>query len=235
MRAAAEGCEYAFHAAAMVGDWGTREEFERLNVGGTQNALNACAQAGIRRFVHVGTEAGLLAGQPLVNANESALLRPDPPALYSSTKAKAEQAVRDANRDGGFETVVIRPRFVWGRGDPSILPSILQTIKGGQFRWSGGGRPRTSTTPVDNTVEGLVLGATKGSPGGVYFVTDGDPVVFRDFVTDLGGTQGVEPPNGELPAPGARAVAATAEAAWRALQLGSRPPITRFAVWVASL
>ena len=81
MRAGAEGCEYAFHAAAKVGDWGPREEFERLNVEGTKNALNACEQGGVRRFVHVGTEAALLAGQPLVNANESAPLRPDSPVL----------------------------------------------------------------------------------------------------------------------------------------------------------
>jgi len=234
MRAGAEGCEYAFHAAAKVEDWGQREEFERLNVGGTRNALDASREAGVRRFVHVGTEAALLAGQPLVNANEDAPLRPDSPALYSSTKAKAEQAVRDANRDGDFETVVVRPRFVWGRGDTSVLPSIIDTIKGGQFRWVGGGRHKTATTHVDNTVEGLVLGATKGRPGGVYFVTDGDPVVFRDFVSDMVRTQGVEPPNGELPAPVARAAASTVEAAWRVLPLKGRPPITRFAVWIAS-
>jgi nucleoside-diphosphate-sugar epimerase len=235
MRVGAEGCEYAFHAAAKVEDWGPREEFDRLNAQGTRNTLHACEKAGVRRFVHVGTEAALLAGQPLVNANEDAPLRPDSPAPYSSSKAKAEQAVRDANRDGAFETVVVRPRFVWGRGDQAVLPSILQTIKSGQFRWIGGGRHRTSTTHVDNTVEGLVLGATKGRPGGVYFVTDGDPVVFRDFVTDLVRTQGVEPPNGELPAPVARAAAATVETAWRILPLKSRPPVTRFAVWVASL
>jgi nucleoside-diphosphate-sugar epimerase len=234
MRAGAEGCEYAFHAAAKVGDWGTREEFERLNVQGTGNALGACAEAGVRRFVHVGTEAALLAGQPLVNVDETAPLRPDSPALYSSTKAKAEQAVRDANRDGSFETVVVRPRFVWGPEDTSVLPSIVQAVESGAFRWIGGGRQHTATTHVDNTVEGLVLGAARGKPGGVYFVTDGDPVVFRDFVTELLATQDVEPPGGELPAGAARALAATMETAWRLLPLKGRPPITRFAVWVSS-
>ena len=61
MRSGAEGCEYAFHAAAHVGDWGRREEFERDNVQGTANALAACREAGVRRFVHVGTEAALMA------------------------------------------------------------------------------------------------------------------------------------------------------------------------------
>src|SRR4051794_3387986 len=235
MRAGAEGCEYAFHAAAKVEDWGRREEFERINVEGTKNALNACEEAGVRRFVHVGTEAALLAGQPLVNANENVPLRPDSPALYPSTKAMAEQAVRDVNRDGKFETVVVRPRFVWGRGDTSVLPSIVEAIRSGAFRWVGGGRHRTATTHIDNTVEGLLLGATKGRPGGVYFVTDGDPVVFRDFVTELVRTRGVEPPDREAPAPVARALAAAMETAWRVLPLKGRPPLTRFAVWIASL
>src|SRR5438552_204885 len=111
MRAGAEGCELAFHAAATLGDWGRREDFERGNVQGTANALRACAEAGVRRFVHVGTEAALMAGSPLVQVDETAPLRPDSPALYSATKARAEQLVLAANRDG-FETVVVRPRFV---------------------------------------------------------------------------------------------------------------------------
>jgi nucleoside-diphosphate-sugar epimerase len=50
----AAGCDVAFHCAAKVDDWGTPEEFERLNVYGTQNAIDACVAAGVRRFVHTG-------------------------------------------------------------------------------------------------------------------------------------------------------------------------------------
>src|SRR3954468_10615343 len=230
MRAGAQGCDYFFHAAAKADDWGPPEEFERVNVEGTRNALAAAADAGVRRFVHVGTEAALLAGQPLVDATEAAPLRPDSPVHYSSTKARAEQAVRDASRDG-FETVVVRPRFVWGRGDTTLLPVLVDAVKSGQFRWIGGGGHRTSTTPVDNAVEGLWLGAPRGQPGGVYFVTDGEPVVFRDFVTKLLETQDVEPPDRNVPLPVARTLAAAMEAISRK----RRPPITRFAVWVSAL
>ena len=199
MRAGAEGCELAFHAAATLGDWGRREDFERGNVEGTSNALRACAEAGVARFVHVGTEAALLAGQPLVNVDETAPLRPDSPALYSATKARAEQLVIHANRDG-FETVVVRPRFVWGAGDTTLLPMMVAMARAGRFAWIGGGRHRTSTTHVDSTVEGLVLGATRGRPGNAYFVTDGEPVVFREFVSELLATQGVAAPSRSIPA-----------------------------------
>ena len=235
IRSGAEGCSYAFHAAAHVGDWGPRSDFVRDNVIGTQNALAGTKGAGVKRFVHVGTEAALLAGQPLVNADESLPLRPDSPSLYPSTKALAEQSVRQANESGEFETVVVRPRFVWGPGDTTVLPSVVAAVKSGQFRWIGGGRHRTSTTHVDNVVEGLWLGATKGAGGAAYFVTDGEPVVFRDFVTKLLATQGIEAPDGELPPPVARALAAAGEAAWRALPLPGSPPLTRMALWVSSL
>jgi nucleoside-diphosphate-sugar epimerase len=233
MRTGAEGCDVAFHAAAHLGEWGSREDFERVNVGGTRNVLAACREAGVRRFVHVGTEAALIAGEPLVNADETAPLRPDSKALYCATKAMAEQAVRDANGDG-LETVVVRPRFVWGRGDTTIMPSLVEAMQAGRFAWIGRGRHLTSTTHVENTVHGLVLGAEKGRAGGVYFVTDGEPVVFREFVTELVATQGVEAPNRNMPAAFAGAAAVASERIWRTLRLKSTPPVTRLAVWLSS-
>ncbi len=233
IRAGADRCEVAFHAAATLGDWGTRDEFELGNVIGTENVLRGCADAGVRRFVHVGTEAALMAGRPLVNVDETAPLRPDSPALYSATKARAEQAVRAANRDG-FETVVVRPRFVWGRGDTTLLPAIVELVRSGRFAWIGGGRHLTSITHVDNTVEGLIRGASRGRPGEAYFVTDGDPVVFREFLTQLLETQRVQAPTRTLPSGLAAAIATLGEAAWRHLPLPGQPPVTRLAYWVSS-
>ena len=225
-----EDCEIAFHAAAKVGDFGDPADFDRVNVQGTRNVVAACMAGGVRRLVHVGTEAALMAGQPLVNVDETAPLRPDSPVLYSSSKAKAEEIVRGAD----LETVVVRPRFVWGRGDTTLLPQIVEMVRSGRFRWVGGGRHLTATTHIDNTVEGLWLAATKAPAGGVYFVTDGEPVVFRDFLTALVGTQGVEIPDKSVPPGVASAAARAAEAVWRRLRRPGNPPLTRFAVWVSS-
>jgi nucleoside-diphosphate-sugar epimerase len=226
-----EDCELAFHSAAKVEDFGDPAEFERVNVQGTRNVVAACRAGGVRRLIHVGTEAALMAGQPLVNVDESAPLRPDSPVPYSSSKAKAEEVVRGA---ADLETVVVRPRFVWGRGDTTLLPALIELVRSGRFRWVGGGRQLTATTHVDNTVEGLWLGARRGRPGGVYFVTDGEPVVFREFLTAMLGTQGVEIPDSSVPPGVAGAAARASEGLWRLLRRPGNPPLTRFAVWVSS-
>jgi nucleoside-diphosphate-sugar epimerase len=228
----ARGAEVAFHAAAKVEDWGDIREFRRINVEGTKAVLAACRDAGVRRVVHVGTEAALLHGQPLVMADERTPLAFHSRSPYSATKAEAEAAVVAAR---GVETIVIRPRFVWGPDDTTLIPAMIELVESGRFRWIGGGRQLTSTTHLDNCVEGLVLAADRGTPGAAYFVTDGEPVVFRDFVSALLATRGVQTPDSTIPRPVAVAAARAAETAWRLLRRRDHPPLTSFAVWVASL
>jgi nucleoside-diphosphate-sugar epimerase len=228
MTTGAQGADVAFHCAAHLGEWGNPADFERVNVTGTANAVQATKEAGVPRFVHVGTEAALMHGEPLVNVDETAPLQPDSKAPYPRTKARAEQVARA----GG--AVVIRPRLVWGPGDTTILPALTHAVRSKRFAWVDGGRHRTSTAHVDNVVEGLLLGAQKGVQGEAYFVTDGEPQVFRDFITRLLGTQGVDIPDRSLPRGLASAVTVAGETAWRALPLPGQPPLTRFGFWFLS-
>ena len=108
-------------------------------------------------------------------------------------------------------------------------------VRAGRFRWVGGGRQLTATTHVDNTVEGLWLGATQAPAGGVYFVTDGEPVVFRDFVTRMLATQGVTLPDKSVPAGRGERRGGVGRAHLAAARsVPGTPPLTRFAVWVSS-
>lgn len=199
LRAGSSGADVVFHAAAHVGPGGEDGPYERVNVTGTKTLLSAARDAGVRRFVHVGTEASLMDGTPLIEVDETFPLALDSPAPYPRTKARAEAAVLAASETGVFETISIRPRFVWGAGDTSVLPNLVEAARGGKLAWIGGGTHTTSTTHIDNLVEAMLLAVTKGSPGAAYFVLDDDRVQWRDWISTLLRTQDVEPPTRSIP------------------------------------
>jgi nucleoside-diphosphate-sugar epimerase len=221
-----EGCEVVFHSAAYVKAWGPRASFFETNVRGTENVLEAARDAGVKRFIHVSSEAVLVDGTPLVNVDETRPLPEHPIGNYSATKNAAERLVRSVNSPE-FTTIAMRPRFIWGLGDNAVLPTLIQAVKSGRFRWVNGGHYKTSTCHVDNCVEGLLLAAEKGRGGEAYFLTDGEPVDFRDFITAMLKTQGVEPGKGTIPFGLAMGVATVSELLWNFLWLPGSPPVIR--------
>ncbi|RKH18360.1 NAD-dependent epimerase/dehydratase family protein [Corallococcus sp. CA047B] len=226
LRLGMEGCDTVFHSAAHVKMSGPRAEFYDVNVRGTEAVLEAARAAGVKRLVHVSTEAVLVDGGPMVRLNETHKLPQRPVGPYPSTKGEAERRVLSVNSPD-FTTVAVRPRLVWGPGDTTVLPALVAAVKAGRFRWIGGGRYLTSTCHVANAVEGLLLAAEKGRGGQAYFVTDGPPVEFRAFVTALLKTQGVDPGDKSLPTALAAMVAVTSDLVWDVLGLKSTPPLSR--------
>ena len=226
MRAGMAGAAAVVHAAAKVDLWGPREAFFRDTIEGTRNTLRAAEAAGVSRFVHVGTEAVLAGGQPIVQADETAPYPPIPNGPYPWSKGQAERDVIAANKPG-FATMSVRPRFIWGRGDTTVLPQLLTAMQSGAWAWFGGGRNLISTCHVRNVVEGILLAAERGEGGEIYFLTDGKPVEFRDFLTRMAATQGVVAPARHAPMWVARTMAAGGEFAWNTLSLKGRPPMSR--------
>ena len=127
----------------------------------------------------------------LNNVDESAPLALNPPfyAPYTQSKALAEKLVAEGS-DDATATVIVRPRMVWGQGDTTLLPGIIEAVRSGALRWFTP-PPVTSTCHVDNLSEGMVLAARSGAPGRAYFLTDGDPVDLRGFLSDYLATQRV--------------------------------------------
>ncbi len=222
MQAGMADCDVVFHAAAFVDEHGKLSEFMKVTVEGTQNTLAAAKAGGVGRFVHVGTEAVLADGDPIVQADETRPITTNPAGPYPLTKGLAEKAVLAANAPG-FATVVIRPRFIWGAGDTSLLPKLVGAVKAKKFAWIGDGHYPTSTCHVANVVEGALLAAEKGKDGEVYFLTDGPPVDFREFMTAMLATQGVDAGTRTVPRWVAKAVAYATS--WM-----KQPPVTSTAV-----
>lgn len=192
------GSAVVFHLAAETDITADRARHEHVTVRGTRAVVDAARHARVTRIVHCGSEAALLAGEPLVDIDETTPLRPDSDAAYCAAKAVAEKIVLDAN-EPGLATVSIRPRFVWGP-DSILIDGLVAAARSGEFAWIEGGQQTTDVTYVDNVVEGLMLGWRRGRPGQAYFVTDHQRVVLREFMETLFSLYGVGSPAADLDA-----------------------------------
>ena len=198
LRSGMAGVSQVIHAAADTDHGMDSVSQQEVNLQGTRNVYEAAKAQGVRRALHLSTEAVLLDGRPLRNADETTPIPEKHAGGYSATKAAAERIALEHSGDG-LDVIVLRPRFVWGRDDTTALPQLIEAARSGKLSWIGGGHYRMSTTHIANVVHGVRLALEKGRGGEVYFISDGEPVEFRTFVTQLLEAAGVEAPTTEIP------------------------------------
>lgn len=228
-----QGCEIVIHSAARVESWGNRQDFWNANVLGTERILKAAQQAGVKRFIHISSEATIFAGQDMLNIDESYPYPTSTPFLYSETKQAAEKLVLAATQ-ADFDTIVLRPRMIWGPGDKTIVPEIKAMVDAGKFAWIGGGHYQTETTHIDNLVHGITLALEQGVSGERYFILDDGAVELRSFITQLMSTAGVGMPDKSAPKWLVRSLSVVVENSWNFFGLASAAPIAKFAAFVMS-
>src|SRR5262249_40517730 len=151
LRAGVSGADWVFNCAAKVGDWGRLEDFRRLNVEALRHLLDASCDAGIRRFVHV-SSLGVYEGRDHYRTDETT-----PPAAnsldaYTRSKSEAEALVRDYHRDRGLPASVVRPGFIYGERDRTVLPKLLLNLRRGTFAYFGSGEQILNCIYVKNLV-----------------------------------------------------------------------------------
>ena len=234
--AGAEGCEAAFHLAAHLGQWGTREEFVAGNVSGTENALAGRPRgrsAPLRPLRDRGGAARRRAAAPCRRDRA----RCAPTRRRSTRRPRRSPSWRSATptRDG-FETVVVRPRFVWGVGDTTLLPAIVAAMA--ERDASPGSAAATQLTDIDPRRQrgrGAAAGRREGARrGGLlrHRRRAGRVPRVRLRAARDAGRRAADPFGAGIGSP--VAARGAAETAWRVLPLGGEPPLTRFAFWISS-
>lgn len=178
------GCDLVYHTAALATPWGRREEFLRVNIQGTRNVIAACQQAGVSRLVHVSSTAIQFDYQDQVGVREEAPHANPFACHYAWSKAEAESVVLQATQQG-FDAVIIRARALFGEGDNSLLPRLLQAADRGRLRVIGSRDTKIDLTHIDNLVLTLIQAGVRARAGQIYTVTNDDPVSLWPFIEDL--------------------------------------------------
>ncbi|MEC8495869.1 MAG: NAD-dependent epimerase/dehydratase family protein, partial [Planctomycetota bacterium] len=227
-----EGQDLVVHSGALSSPWGRYEDFYRANVIGTESVLAGCQAQGGARLVHVSTPSLYFDGREAWNLHEDSPL-PRPRTSYIATKRIAEERVGEAVSEG-LEAIILRPRGLYGPGDPAIFPRIVAALEAGRLPILGRGDNLADITYIDNVVDALLCAARAGpeAVGKIYNITNGDPVPLWPLVDRLADELRLARPRWRLPVPVALVVAWLLEVLHSTVVRGGEPRMTRYSVAV---
>ena len=185
------GMDFVIHLAgiAHTGPGNSTETYDRVNRLATEQAAQAAARAGVRRFVFISSiraQSGPSAEHILSERDHA-----QPTDDYGRSKLAAEEAVRSS----GVPFTILRPVLLYGPGAKGNFAALLRAANSpwplpiGQFA------NRRSLLAIENFVSALpfVLGAPN-TLAETYIVADpGIPPSLAELIATLRKAQGRRP------------------------------------------
>jgi nucleoside-diphosphate-sugar epimerase len=230
---ACKGCRDGFPYRGVVHAWaaGGRREYYDINVTGTENVLQGCRREGIQRLIYVSSPSVIFDGSDHRNAREDAPYPKRFASAYSWSKKLGEDRVNAAAQTG-LETIILRPKAVFGPGDTSLLPRLIAAARAGRLPQIGDGTNEIDLTPVENVVEALCLcrDAPPEAAGRTYTITGGESAPVWDVIRRILTALGLPYPNRQVPVGAALAAASLME--MRALLTKKEPMLTRYSALI---
>lgn len=199
VRQAVEGVELVLHSAAKVGDSGPIEEYRAVNVEALRVLLEACRGLTLRRFVHI-SSLGVYTARHHHGTDESEPLPEQHMDGYTQTKVEAEKLALAYHKEHGVPVVVLRPGFVYGPRDRTVMPRLIRRLGEGKVHYLGGDQLALNSIYVGNLVEAVFLAIDQpNAVGQVYNLTDGERVTKQRFFEAVSNGLNLPKPHQRLP------------------------------------
>lgn len=233
---AVEGQDAIIHFAAKVSVSGARQDFEDINILGTERLFDAAWAAGVDNVLYVSSPSVAHAGDSLIGASAGA---PDPEHAeghYAQTKAEAE-LIAESRGSAGTNVLIMRPHLVWGPGDGQLTKRIVERARAGRLPILGTGAPLVDTLFIDNAVDAFAAGlrrlpiivASHPVHRRRLVVTNGEPRPIGELLIDIAEAGGAARPRLRLPPSLAKAAGSAIEKIWEATgPHADEPPMTKF-------
>src|SRR5262249_35856739 len=105
---------------------------------------------------------------------------------YTQSKAEAEAVVLRHMRERGLPGVVLRPGFIYGPADRTVLPRIIEKIQTGKMKFMGRGDKLLNNTDIENFCDAILLAIeTPNIEGEVFNIRDERLVTRQEFINTI--------------------------------------------------
>lgn len=218
LKSACDGATVVIHCAAKVGDWGPTAEYRRINVTGTQALIDAAMATGtLKRWIQI-SSLGVYEGTDHYGTDEATVPCTTGIDGYTLTKVESEQVVRDSIRDRSLPAVILRPGFIYGPRDRTVLPKLTERLRSGKFAYLGSPDKLMNNTYVGNLCEAIWLAIERDDiVGEVFNIRDPRAVTKREFIETVCDAAGIPFPKKIVPLPVAKFLAKAMETTWKLL------------------
>ena len=212
LKSVCDGVTIVVHCAAKVGDWGPTDEYRRINVTGTRALLDAALKTGaLKRWVQI-SSLGVYEGKDHYGTDEATAPCTTGIDGYTLTKVESELLVCDYIRNRALPAVVLRPGFIYGPRDRTVLPRLTERLRSGKFAFLGSPEKLMNNTYVGNLCEAIWLAIERDDVvGEVFNIRDPRAVTKREFIDTVCDAAGIVRPTKIVPLPVAKMLAKAME------------------------
>ncbi len=195
VRQALADVDVVVHCAAKVGDWGPVEEYRKVNVEALRVLLDECKGMALTRFVLL-SSLGVYAAKHHYGTDETEPLPSSHRDGYSQSKVEAEKLALHYYQEFGVPVVALRPGFIYGPKDRTVLPRIIDSLRKRTMRYPGArGERALNTIYIENLLDAIFLSVARDEAVGQAFnLTDGEFVSKRRFIEAVADAMGLPHP-----------------------------------------
>lgn len=181
IKKAFEGVDTVFNTFAITPMSNVKSEmYQKVNVLGTKNVLEASKASGIKKFIHISTTS--VYGVPKrIPCAENSPKRPLDD--YGRTKLAAEKVCLSYSSD--FKLSIIRPATILGEGRLGIFQLLFKWITNNKNVYLiGSGKNYYQLVHIDDLISACLL-AEKKSASGIFNVGNETNIILKDELQNL--------------------------------------------------
>lgn len=219
------------HCAAYSSPWGKFADHYQANVIGTRNLAKIALERSVKRFIHISSPSIYFQYQDQFDLDEDSVLPAKSVNHYAQTKRLAEKELEQFTEQG-LETIILRPRAIFGPGDQAIVPRIIRANSLGFFPVFFKNDIKIDLTYVDNVVEAIFnsIEANASACNQAYNITNGEPVALNAFLGELFRSLKLQFKPKYIPFSIAYKLARFSEFFYRNFRKNAEPPLTCYTV-----
>lgn len=184
IKQACKDIEVVYHVGALSAAWGKKADFYAINVDGTKAVVTGCLAHGVWRLIYVSSPSVFFTGKDLYDATDDLPYPQHFTSIYAQTKKLGEDLVNAAPK--GIETVILRPKAIFGPGDRTLLPQLIAAARRRRLPQIGNGQNLVDLTYVENVVHALLLAMeSTAAIGQTYTITNDEHILLWDTIRSV--------------------------------------------------